>query len=149
MSAITLDQAKLYLRIDDTLDPDQEAELQSMIDASETFIERKTGYILTPKQKRYIASADGCIRIYDTPIEEDLTPFDFEEKNGYVIIYNQAPALAVQVGYPTVAGIPQDLINACLQMLKVWYYESEKQVNTSLIPEAVRQVIWNRKRFII
>lgn len=149
MSAITIDQAKLYLRIDDTLDPDQTAELQSMIDASETFIERKTGYILTPKQKRYIASADGCIRIYDTPIEEDLSAFDFEQKNGYVIIYNQAPALVVQVGYPTVASIPQDLINACLQMLKVWYYESEKQVNTSLIPEAVRQVIWNRKRFII
>ena len=38
MSAITIDQAKLYLRIDDTLDPDQTVELQSMIDASETFI---------------------------------------------------------------------------------------------------------------
>ena len=149
MSAITLDQAKLYLRLDDVFTPEQDAELQSMIDASEAFIERKTNYILTPRQKRYRASADGCIRIYDYPIEEDLSPFDFEEKNGYVIIYNQAPALAVQVGYPAVADIPQDLINACLQMLKVWYYESEKQVNTSLIPEAVRQVIWNRKRFIL
>ena len=148
MSAITIEQAKLYLRIDDTLDPDQEAELQSMIDASETFIERKTGYILTPKDKLYGRSADGCIRVYDFPITEDLSGFDSEEKWNYTLIRNQGSVL-LNVGYATVSEIPQDLINAALMMLKVWYYESEKQVNTSLIPEAVRQVIWNRKRFII
>ncbi len=148
MSAITIDQAKLYLRIDGSLDTDQTAELQSMIDASETFIERKTGYILTSKSKTYIPSADGCIRIYDTPITGDLSAYSTEEKNGYLLIKNQT-AVTLTVGYATIVEIPQDLINAALMMLKVWYYESEKQVNTSLIPEAVRQVIWNRKRFII
>lgn len=148
MSAITIDQAKLYLRIDDVLDAAQTNELQSMIDAAETFIERKTGYILTPKSKYYLPSADGCLRVYDTPITSDLSAYTTEERNGYLLIIGET-GVTLDVGYATVAEIPQDLINAALMMLKVWYYESEKQVNTSLIPEAVRQVIWNRKRFII
>lgn len=148
MSVITIDQAKLYLRIDDALDAGQEAELQSMIDASEAFIERKTGHILENALRLYRKSADGCIRIYDTPVTADLSSVDHEIKNGYILINNE-DSILVQVGYLTPEQIPQDLINAALMMLKVWYYESEKQVNTSLIPEAVRQVIWNRKRFVI
>ena len=148
MSAIGIDQALLYLRVDDQISQEQEMELQSMIDASETFIGRKTGYWLTDKDRTYFPDPDGYIRVYDTPIQDDLSTYDYEHKNGYVVI-RSSEMITLCVGYKSPTEIPQDLINACLQMLKVWYYESEKQVNTSLIPEAVRQVIWNRKRFII
>jgi hypothetical protein len=33
-------------------------------------------------------------------------------------------------------------------MIKVWYYESEKQVNTTLIPESVMQAIDVNRRFL-
>lgn len=148
MSVITLDQAKLYLRIDDALDPAQEAELQSMIDAAETFISRKTGYWMNPTTRVYRAEADGCIRVYDVPIIDSLAPYDNVVKNGYVLIKGE-DSVALDVGYSDPADVPQDLINAALQMLKVYYYEGEKQQNTTLMPQNVANVIWNRKRFIV
>ena len=33
-------------------------------------------------------------------------------------------------------------------MIKVWYFESEKQVNSTLIPESVKEVVDLYKRFL-
>lgn len=146
MSVITIDQARLYLRIDDSLDVPQTAELQSFIDASESFISRKTGHILNPVTKTYIPAPDGFIRVYDYPI--DAPPANSTEKDNYLLIESD-DTIDLLVGYANPADVPPALINAALQMLKVYYYESETQNNTTLIPESVNQVIWNWKRFIL
>ncbi len=148
MSLITLDQAKYYLRIEDALTPEGDVELQSMIDAAERFIERKTGYILTQRTKDYVEEADCKIRVYDTPINSSLAAYEHTLKNGYVLIENQE-TVSLDVGYTNPADVPAPLRNAALQMLKVWYYESETQNNTTLVPQAVQEVINNYRRFTI
>lgn len=147
MSVITLDEAKYYLRIEDTLTPEGDAELQSMIEAAERFIERKTGYVFENREKTY--NPVGCyVRIYDTPVTGDLSAYETEVKNGYILVHT-TEQLAVDVGYVAPDKPPQALLNAAKQMLKVWYYESETQNNTTLIPQAVQEVINNYRRFTL
>ena len=45
--------------------------------------------------------------------------------------------------------IPSALIDCALQMIKVWYFEAEKQENTTLIAENVKQILMTYKRAIV
>jgi hypothetical protein len=51
-------------------------------------------------------------------------------------------------GYDAVENVPDDFIQAALQMIKVWYYESEKQINEQMIPVSVKAVLDTYRRFI-
>lgn len=148
MSAITLDRAKHYLRLDDDKTELGDLELQSMITAAEQFVERRTGHIFTPKSKTYYKAPDGVIRVYDTPITTDLSIYTYDQKNGYVAIHYQE-SVTLTVGYTDVFQIPQALVNAALQVLKVWYYESESQTNEALVPISVREALHSFRRFVV
>ena len=147
MSRITVETAQYYLRIDE-LPQGGDDELQAFIDAAEAFIERKTGHILTPKTKTYRAEPDGCIRVYDYPINSSLTAYTTYLHPGYLLIEGEE-SVTLNVGYTDPADVPQALLSAAKQMLKVFYYESETQQNTSLVPMPVKQIIDNYKRFVI
>lgn len=150
---ITLDDAKLYLRIDDPPDVSIDAEIQSMIDAAIAYMELKTKYIWTPRDKTYFpTSDDGCggdLRIYDFPINSIAGGFKTEEKNGYTLVHSGGANVTANVGYTNPGDIPPDIRNAALQLLKYWYYESEKQINDQMVPDGVRRVIQARRRFTI
>ena len=146
--SITLAEAKYYLRIDDPVEPELDAELQSMIDAAIQYMEGKTGYIWTERDKTYFESGDGCVRIYDFPINTITTTEQTTEKNGYTLVETSDPVVA-NVGYADPADIFADIRQAALQLIKYWYYESEKTINTAMIPDGVKRVIDLRKRFIL
>ncbi len=55
MSAIPLADAILYLRIDDA-SPLVDQEIQTMLDAAEQFISRKTGHYFEPTDREYYES---------------------------------------------------------------------------------------------
>ena len=146
MSAIPLADALLYLRIDDA-SPLVDQEIQTMLDAAEQFISRKTGHYFEPTDREYYESGDGCVRIYDTPVNSTTGVPDIA-KNKYLLFKDPGPILA-NVGYVVYDDIPKPLIQAALMMLKVWYYESEKQIDLTLFPPAVKESIHLYRRFLI
>jgi hypothetical protein len=144
---VTLDEAKLYLRIDPPTDVSLDNEINAMILGAERYIEKKTGYLTTLRDKTYYPT-DGCVRIYDYPINSIAGGHDSEVKNNYTLVKVNEPVTA-SVGYFNPDDYPPDLKQAIFQLLKYWYYESEKKINDQMIPDGVHRVIELNKRFLI
>ena len=74
-------------------------------------------------------------------------PTPFKVDFAMFTVYPDVKEVELNVGYGT-DEVPDDLIQAMLQIIKIWYYEAEKQVNSTLIPESVKEVIDLYKRFL-
>ena len=149
---ISLEQAKLYLRIDDdqTVTDD---EITQMINSALSFIEKRTQHIFKTRDKVYYKDCALVQKatVYDYPINNP-------EGEGFIdgIVYKTNKAIVptvndmvtLNIGYDDVDDIPSELIDAALQIIKVWFYEGEKQANTTLIPLSVMQSIDVNRRFI-
>lgn len=145
IDVITLERAKNYLRVDEDL-TDDDTEITSMINASLRYIEKRTNHIMYAREVIYNGACQ--VKVYDYPINSIVTdPAPFKVDFALFTIYPDVKTVTLNVGYG-VGEVPDDLIQAALQMIKVWYYESEKQVNTTLIPESVMQVIDINRRFM-
>jgi hypothetical protein len=145
LNVITLERAKNYLRID-LGNSDDDAEIISMIKASLRFIEKRTNHIMFEQNKTYTGFCQ--VKVYDFPINSIVTtPTPFNVNYSLFKIFPNDKEVVLNVGY-AVSEVPEDLIEAALQMIKVWYYESEKQVNTTLIPMSVHEVLDIYKRFM-
>ncbi len=135
---LTIARVANYLRLDaDILGNIEELELQEMIDASMLYFEKETNHILTPQVKEY----DPCQKIYDYPIA-DVS--GLIKRSNYYINKNQISLL--EVGYEE-GEVPKDIEQCLLQIIKVWYYESEQESNSTLMPKSVNQVIEKYRRF--
>jgi hypothetical protein len=135
---LQLARVKNYLRIDSTITED-DSELESMINGAQDYFENETNVILSQRQKTY----KGYARIYDFPID-DVS--DLKEMPNYYI--NESDdAVTLTIGYELPTSIPNDIQQCLLQIIKVWYYESENEVNQSLMPMSVKQVISKYRRF--
>ena len=146
IDVISLERVKAYLRIDTTL-TDDDAEITAMIDASCSYIEKRTNLIFYPRNKTYKGACQ--VKVYDYPINSIVTdPAPFAYEQPMFTIYPDVKTVELNVGFIDPTDIPDELIQACLQMIKVWYFESEKQVNTTLIPESVKEAIDLNRRFI-
>ena len=145
LNVITLERAKNYLRVDlDLIDDD--VEITSMINASLRYIERRTNHIMFAQEKTYTGACQ--VKVYDYPINTVITtPLPFSVPFSMFICYPDVKEVVLNVGYAQ-DEVPDELIQAALQMIKVWYYESEKQVNSTLIPESVKEVIEIYRRFL-
>ncbi len=146
LSVISLERAKNYLRIDTTL-TDDDAEITAMINSACSYIEKRTNLIFYPRNKVYKGACQ--VKVYDYPINSIVTdpePFTYEQP--MFTIYPDVKKVELNVGFVDPNDIPFELVQACLQMIKVWYFESEKQVNTTLIPESVKEAIDLNRRFI-
>jgi len=145
IDVITLERAKDYLKMDLGF-TGEDLEITSMINGALRFIEKRTNHIMFVQEKVYNGSCQ--VKVYDYPINSIVTvPAPFKVDFTLFTIYPDVKTVTLNVGYGA-DEVPDDLIQAGLQMIKVWYYESEKQVNTTLIPESVMQVIDINKRFI-
>ena len=146
LSVISLERAKNYLRIDTTL-TDDDAEITAMINAACSYIEKRTNLIFYPRNKVYKGSCQ--VKVYDYPINSIVTdPAPFAYEQPMFTIYPDVKTVELNVGFVDPNDIPDELIQACLQMIKVWYFESEKQVNTTLIPDSVKEAVDLNRRFI-
>lgn len=149
LTVITLDQAKLHLRIDDdTFD----SEITRMIKSALSICEQETKHILYARDKDYFTSSNGCLRVFDYPINSVVDPVDTTGTQrqlwtDYSIAEDSK--ITLNVGYTNPDEVPTQLIDAALQIMDVWFYGSEKQMNISLIPDAVYSNLHKLKRFII
>ena len=145
LSVITLERVKNYLRVDDDLTEDDN-EITSMINASCRYIEKRTNHLMYARDIVYNGTCQ--VKVYDYPINSIVTvPTPFKVDFAMFTCYPDVKEVELNVGYGT-DEVPDDLIQAMLQMIKVFYYESEKQVNSTLIPESVKEVIDLYKRFL-
>ena len=146
IDVISLERAKNYLRIDTTL-TDDDAEITAMINGACSYIEKRTNLIFYPRNKTYKGACQ--VKVYDYPINSIVTdPAPFAYEQPMFTIYPDVKKVELNVGFVDPNDITDELIQACLQMIKVWYFESEKQVNTTLIPESVKEAINLNRRFI-
>jgi hypothetical protein len=144
---LSLERVKEYLRVDSDFD---DTEIQNMIWGAETYFSNETNHIFGIQEKDYFPP----FRIYDFPIIDTST---LTRKPNYYIP-TECPTtdfITLEVGYATEGAIPNDIVQCLLQIIKVWYYESEKETsqsgssNTSLLPMSVKQVIEKYRRFLI
>jgi len=146
LDVISLEQAKLYLKID-SLQTETDNEITSMINSSLSFIEKRTGHIFKTKTKTFYSCAlVNSVIVYDCPIINAPTGTQTRQLNSIVPTVNGSVDL--ELGYTDFDDVPSELIDAALQLLKVWFYESETQSNTTLIPLSVMQAIDVNRRFV-
>lgn len=146
IDVITLERAKNYLRIDVDL-TDDDTEITSMINAALRYIEKRTNHIMFARD---IVYTQGCqVKVYDYPINSIVTdPAPYQVDFSTWVVFIDTKTVELNVGYENAEDVPDELIQAALQMIKVWYYESEKQVNSTLIPDSVKEAIDVYRRFI-
>ena len=134
-----------YLRVDQDLE-DDDNEITSMIKAACIFVEKRTNHIFYAREVVYKGHP---VKVYDYPINDIVSPADpVVIHYSLCDVYPNETEVTLNVGYEDPTDVPDELLQACLQMIKVWYYESEKLVNTTLIPESVMQAIDINRRFL-
>lgn len=158
LDIISLERARIYLRVDDTMNED-DSEIESMIKGAFLFMERYTNHIFMPKD--FLQYADGTgmaldndfnhhcgyVSVYKYPINSTVDDVLPVRKFNMKWIYN-VNELDFNAGYDDTDQIPDDFIQAALQIIKVWYFEAEKEVNDTMIPVSVRQVLDTYRRFV-
>ena len=147
---IPLAEVKNYLRIDDDFLEDDLA-IERMVRSALQFIEKRTNHIFESKTDvEYFVSPtqyNGFIDVYDFPFTYTGDVINLKYANK--VRFKADSVVLDSVGYQNRESIPDALIDAALQMIKVFFYEGEKQSNTTLIPENVHQILGAYRRFII
>jgi hypothetical protein len=146
LTVISLDRAKNYLRVDPDLIEDN-TEITTMINAALRYVEKRTNNLVYARNATYTGVCQ--VKVYDYPINSIVTdPAPFGCHFTMFDIFPNDKTVELNVGYLTADLVPDELIEAALQMIKVWYYESEKQVNSTLIPESVKEALDVYRRFL-
>lgn len=142
---LPLAEVKNYLRIDDDF-TDDDAAIERMVRSALQFIEKRTNHIFQQREAMYFRNHSQYIDIYDYPVHYsgNLTKLDYADKVRF-----DSDSVMVTVGYESREKVPEPLIEAALQMIKVFFYEAEKQVNTTLLPESVHQILNDYRRFTV
>lgn len=149
---LPIDEVRRYLRLDDDFN-DEYSDIERMINSAFGYIEKQTNHIFRVQYKTYNSLyVDGCyndINVFDFPINTTTFPEDVHPLyySGYVKFVGNA-SVTLNVGYMSREDAPIELIDCALQMIKVWYYESEKNENTTLLPQSVKEIIDTNRRFI-
>lgn len=153
IDVVTLDDAKTYLRIDDTLS-DDDSQIISMINSASRIVEQRTNVLFYARSKNYLF--DGfSVMVYDYPINSIVNPANvtstqFELYTVYETDKSSDKTLTLNVGYQNPQDVPDDLKNIVLNLVKHWYYESETNANhKGQLPIFVEQAMELNKRFII
>lgn len=153
LSVITLDEAKTYLRIDDTLTED-DTRITSMIKAALSIIEKRTNVLVYARDKKYLFQ-DYCLRVYDYPINttDDIENVSLEEKELYSLYTTSSSDvknITINVGYENTEDVPSNIIECALEYIKYMYYDAETNTNKlNKIPMYIDDMINQNKRFII
>lgn len=146
LTVIPLARAKNYLRIDPDLTED-DTEITSMINASLRYVEQRTRHLMYARDIVYNGSCQ--VKVYDYPINSIKTnPAPWSLTRTMYTIFPDVKTVELNVGYATPEEVPDIFIQSALQMIKIWYYESEKQVNSQMIPISVTEALDVEKRFI-
>lgn len=149
---IPLADAKVYLRVDDTLTED-DTQITRMINAALSYVERYTNHILFAKDKDY-RLINGCVRVYDFPFNSYVTPIedDFDEIENKTLHTNYTygssnDLITLNVGYTLPADVPQELVEVAYEIIDIYYYGKETGKTMADLSPLSRDMLDQYKRF--
>ena len=147
LDIIPLADAKVYLRVDDTLTED-DANITRMIKSALSRVEVMTNIYLFERDKEYVFD-DRTVLVYDYPINTLVSPTDavVSDKTLYSIycaLTSDDLTLTLNIGYTDVSDIPIDLIEVAYEMIDIMYYAKENKLSMMS-----KNTIDNYRRFII
>jgi hypothetical protein len=146
---ISLEQAKLYLKIDDgqTITDD---EITGMINSALSFIEKRTNHIFKTRDKVYFKDCALVqqVKVYDYPIDNTETELEIEYRPLYAIVPTVNNMVTLTTGYTSVDDIPSELIDSALQLINFWFYNSETKNAMNSVPDFVLSNIDVNRRFL-
>jgi len=151
LDIIPLAEAKVYLRIDDEMCED-DAQITRMINTSLSYVERYTNYLLFARDKQY-RLINGCIRIYDYPINSEITADlvveDMTLHKNYSLGSDNS-LIELNVGYTDVADVPSELVEVAYELIESLYYEKETNKSIQSRISTISQMMLDQyKRFIV
>lgn len=114
------------------------------------YIERVTNVVFFSRTKTYNVN-NGCVRVYDYPINSVISPnVKLESKSLYNIYTTNSDTITLDVGYKDETEVPDAFIDVALVMVKVMYYEQETQQSfKEALPGWAVDVLNTHKRFIL
>ena len=144
--AVSIEQVKNYLRLDESIDLVLETELTAMINAACVLVENYTQYYLKPQEKSYFFDETGFLNVYAFPIIGIVTPIHFDvdqikNKGLYNQYYDTAgysvdnTPLVLNVGYEDTVNVNPILIQGILETIRVWFYSAESDNQQGILPE--------------
>ena len=147
LEIIPLSTAKLYLKLDSGQTA-TDAEITSMIKSSLAYVEKRTNHILQAKEKIYYKDCALVqqVKVYDYPIQD--APANTIVRPLYSIVPTVNDTVTLDLGYETINEVPQDLIDAALNIINFWFYNSETKNAENSIPNFVNTVLDINKRFV-
>ena len=158
LDIITLAEAKVYLRVDDTLTEDDNT-IVRMINAAFTWIENTTNVHVIQKDKVYDV-IDGLVRIYDYPINSDLsllTDYVFTKKGLYYVVCDDTGAtteLTLDIGTIDPVNVSPELVQVAYEIIEYYYNQSKDDtkkgttITEALSPMSMEFINTNRRFFL-
>jgi len=151
LTVISLTEAKLYLRVDDTLTED-DALIKLAINTALQHLEDQTYHIAFAREKTYFCR-NGCRRIYDYPINSVIFPaasVDASVRNLHTD-YNIGTEgnLILNVGYEDPLDYPDSLKNVALEIIDLLYYANETDKTINDLSVMSKMTINEFRRFLV
>ena len=140
-AAISLSDAKTYLGVSDDK---RDSEITRQIKAALSYMEKRTNIIVNVTDKVYYYD-NGCVRVYDYPINSTTsTTHEVEVKTLYSI-YTEADSdietITLNVGYTDPTKIDPEWLECGYQVLECFF-------DGKAVPHELEQRIFTLKRFI-
>ena len=146
---ISLEQAKLYLKIDDGQTV-TDGEITGMINSALSLIEKRTNHIFKTRDKVYYRDCALVqqVKVYDYPIDNSETELDIIYRPLYAFVPTVNDVVNLTIGYENVDDIPPELIDSALQIINFWFYNSETKNAMNTIPDFVLSNLDVNRRFL-
>lgn len=146
---ISLEQAKLYLKID-AGQTETDNEITQMIGSALAYIEKRTNHIFKTRSKIYYKDCALVqqVKVYDYPIDNSVTALDIIYRPLYAIVPTVDDVVTLTIGYESLDDIPTELIDCALGIINFWFYNSETKGADNSIPDFLAANIDNNRRFI-
>ena len=150
IDVITLAEAKVYLRVDNDLTEDDN-QITRMINSALKYVEDVTNIMMFARNKSY-RLIDGCVRIYDAPINSEVTADLVVENKTLYTNYKLGSdngLIVLNVGYVTATDIPQELISVAFELIDIFYYGKESGKGIADLSPLAMDILNRNKRFIL
>lgn len=144
IDVVSLAEAKQYLRVDDGFTADDSL-ITLLIDAAGSYVERHTNHLLFAREKTY-KFYDGCVRVYDYPINSVTSPTDVEseELSLYTLYEYSSGDLVLNVGYD-VADVPPMLKIKMMEVIDAMYNGNDNESVTNFTDDFYQSIAHYRR----
>lgn len=153
LNVITLAEAKVYLRVDDSLTED-DSNIERMIVTALKYIEGYTNMYVYARDKNYLFN-NGLARVYTYPINSVISPtdnlntYEMGLYNDYVTTVSSNSMLSLNVGYTDPDDVPQDLREVAFEIIDILYYGKETGRTMEDLSPLAMAILNQNKRFIL